>query len=140
MIDEISLKSNLHYDWNLDVVIGFEDTGPCIGRTAVKATNALVFMLRGLSSNWTQPVGYIFSAIACKAVIAKALLENCLTKCKQMGLNVKAMVSEQGPNFQELTNKLVTSVEKPYFMHSNHKYFYMFVTTHLNKNIWNNLN
>ncbi len=139
LVDEISLKSNLQYDRCNDVIVGFEDKGHSFGRTAAKATSALIFMFRGLASNWSQPIGYVFTASTCKAAVIKDLLLECLTECEKIGLNLKVIISDQGLNFQDLTKKLGVTIDKPYFTCNNNTYYYMYDIPHLLKSIRNNL-
>ena len=58
--DEMSLRTGLTYNITEDVVEGFEDFGT-LGRTDNPAKHALVFMVRGLTSKWKQPVGYFLA-------------------------------------------------------------------------------
>jgi hypothetical protein len=139
LIDEISIKSNLQYDRHNDIIIGYEDYGHYCPRSCTKAKSALVFMLRGIASNWSQPLGFVFTASACKADIIKCMLLDCLDKCVTAGAIVKAIISDQGPNFQQLVNRLGVSVEAPFFMHNEQKYFYIFDPPHLLKSTRNNL-
>jgi hypothetical protein len=92
-----------------------------------------------MASNWSQPVGYAFSAAACKADEMKALLFHCLTECEKHGVKVKVIISDQGPNMQQFVRKLGVTIEQPYFIHNAIKYFYMFDTPHLLKSVRNNL-
>ena len=139
MIDEVSLKRNLQYDRYNDLIVGYEDVGTNESRYNKPATSALVFMLRGLSTNWNQPIGYVFMSSACKATHVQNLIQNCLNKCEQFGIDVKVIFSDQGPNFQQLANKLAITTVKPYFTFNNKNYFYMFDPPHLLKSIRNNL-
>jgi hypothetical protein len=139
LIDEISIKSNLCYDRQMDVVVGYEDLGGYGGRTKLIATNALVFMVRGLASNWKQPVGYIITQSACKAAKLQNLLLDVIDKLHSIGLVVAVVISDQGSNFLQLTRLLGVSTERPYFEHLNRKHFYMFDPPHLLKSIRNNL-
>lgn len=72
-IDEISLKSNLFYNFGCDCVIGFEDDGT--NRTNNIANNAFVIMARGLKNNWKQPLGYAFTSTTASVLQIKAMLE-----------------------------------------------------------------
>jgi hypothetical protein len=74
LIDEIALKTHLQYDKHDDVIVGFEDFGPYGPRSNKIAKYALVFMLRGLAANWTQPLGYVFTASACSADVVRTRL------------------------------------------------------------------
>ena len=51
LIDEINFKSHLQYDRHNDNVVGYEDLSVFGGRSPKLAKSALVFMLRGMSSN-----------------------------------------------------------------------------------------
>lgn len=55
-LDEISIKSNLLYNAGLGRVGGFEDFGSM--RNFNPAQNATVVMVRGLWSNWKQPISF----------------------------------------------------------------------------------
>jgi len=126
MIDEMSLKSGLHYDSGIDTIIGFEDYGAGLGRRSNVVTSALVFMVRGLASNWKQPIAYVLTPSTCKMCDVKKLLFECLAKLHDIGLTVKVIISDQGSNFQQLANSLGVCVSRPYFELSNRKYYYMF--------------
>ncbi|OXA41241.1 Transposable element P transposase [Folsomia candida] len=60
MFDEMAIKKYLLYDKNRDKLIGIQDHGPG-RRKLVPASEALVFMVRGLNTNWIQPFSYHFS-------------------------------------------------------------------------------
>ena len=139
LIDEMSLKCNLNYDVKDDVVVGLEDLGEGWNRKNAVVTSALVFMARGLSSNWKQPVGYVLTNSACGACDMKQLLFNCIDKLHAAGLTVMVVISDQGTNFQQLVSQLKVSVQEPYFEHGGRRIFYMFDTPHLLKSVRNNL-
>lgn len=139
LIDEINLKSHLQYDRQNDLITGYQDLGSFGGRSNAKAKSALVFMIRGLSTNWCQPLGYVYTASACKSHVIKALLLDCLDKCREAGAVPKVIISDQGTNFQQLVKSLGISVDKPYFEHKDKHYFYMYDPAHLIKSIRNNL-
>lgn len=138
LIDEMSIKSNLYYNSASDKIIGFEDTGDD-DRTRTIASSVLVFMVSGLASRWKQPLGFFFVGTSCSAVKVRNLLYKCLTKTTSIGLNVTAVVSDQGSNFYMLCNLLSVSVDKPFFEYNGKPYFYLFDPPHLLKSIRNNL-
>ncbi|KAF0749006.1 Uncharacterized protein FWK35_00022236 [Aphis craccivora] len=82
--DEMKIKTVLEYSKPLDLVEGFEDLGH-LGRTNKPASQALVFMARGLYSNWKLPVAYFFYTVE---------------KLLEVGLRVKAVVCDQSTNNQ----------------------------------------
>ena len=66
------------------------------------------------------------------------LVQSFINKSEQFGINVKVIISDQGPNFQRLANALGLITEKPYFTFNNKNYFYSFDLLHLFKSIKNN--
>jgi hypothetical protein len=138
LFDEITLKKNLQYDRYRDSIVGFEDFAH-IGRSDKYAGSALVFMLRGLAANWSQPVGYVFSCTGCKDTVVQDLLFRCIDKCTASGCHIKVVISDQDSNFFAMSKKLGISVEQPYFKYNGNQYFFMFDTPHLLKSTRNNL-
>ena len=61
LMDEMSIKKSLRYDPSTDSIGGFEDFGSK-GSNKV-ATHALVFMVKGMTSNWKQPFSYYLSEV-----------------------------------------------------------------------------
>jgi DNA transposase THAP9 len=138
LLDEIALKFNLSYNRYDDFIVGFEDIGD--GKRGKQLANSsLVFMVRGLAYNWKQPLGYVLTHSTAKSIVVKSLLFECLDRLQAIGLHVVVVVSDQGPNFQQLVRNLGITAQKPYFEHSGSKYFYMFDPPHLLKSIRNNL-
>ena len=94
---KLSLELNLQYDRYNDLIVGYEDVGT--NESNKPASNASVFILRGLSTNWNQSTGYVFKSSVCKTTQRQNLLQNCINKCEQFGIEVKVIFSDQGPNF-----------------------------------------
>jgi hypothetical protein len=61
VFDEMSIKETLSYNPQTDDVDGLEDFGTC-GKTCFVANHATVFLVRGLTADWKQPVGYFLSS------------------------------------------------------------------------------
>lgn len=57
-IDTMSLKANLFYIINRDMVIGFHDTG--YNKSCLTACNASIIMVRGITNKFKQPLCYFF--------------------------------------------------------------------------------
>ena len=72
-MDEISLKTSLLYDSTSDKVVDVEDFGNG-RRNKTLATAADVFMARGISDNWKQPLAYFFVHESCPSDIIKQKL------------------------------------------------------------------
>ena len=82
LVDKISLKEGLSYDELKDRVDGLEDLG-VLGRTEQTANQGWVFMLRGLTTNWKQPLAYFFARDSTLhghlSVLIRPCLQNYLT-------------------------------------------------------------
>ena len=124
-MDEISHKTNLHYDISRDIIVGLEDFGSAT-RTNKVANSALVFLLRSISGKWKQPLGYVLVNGGCPV---KEMEE----------LEVVVVMSDLGSNFRSLANHPGITPEKPWFMLNGKRYYLMFDPPHLIKCIRNNL-
>lgn len=136
-IDEMSLKSNLFYNITRDIITGFEALHN--KRSTCIATSALVLMVRGISYNWKQPIAYFFTRNSTSADDLKEIIIETIRKLKNVGLNVLAITSDQGPNFYRLVKSYFKlTPEKPYFFIDNEIIFYIFDVPHLLKSTRNN--
>lgn len=94
MWDEVALNPHLDFDAQRDEVIGFEDWGEV--RTHNIADHALVFMLKGLFSEWKIPLAYHF----CASQTKQAQLTSCIKQVVQAvavaGLTIEVSVCDQG--------------------------------------------
>ena len=123
VFDEMSIKQGLMYNEGTDSVEGFEDFGD-VGQTRYIANHTIAFMVRGLASKWKQPVGYFLSSGPINATILRSLTKQCIDKIEKTGLNVVAMVCNQGSNNRSFIQQLEkVTFEKPYIMHSNKQVF-----------------
>ena len=140
VFDEMSIKEGLTYNTGRDIVEGFEDFGHA-GQTRFLANHAIAFMVRGLASKWKQPIGYFLSAGPIKASVLQTLTKSCITKLQSIGLNVVALICDQGSNNRSFLGKKgeKVSVNRPYIIHNDRKIFVMYDPPHLLKNIRNNL-
>ena len=109
--DEISLKTCLLYDSAKDEVVGVEDFGD--GKRSERlATSAVVFMARGITGNWKQPLGYYLVHEACPSNVLKEKLTKMIDQLTSIGLKVHAVISDLGLNFQKLLKDLEISPTK----------------------------
>jgi hypothetical protein len=136
-VDEMALKCNLFYNYGDDEIIGFEDNG--ITKTLKPASSCMVFMARGLKNNWKQPLGYMFSATGYSAKDTKTLLEKFVAGLTNIGLDVKALVTDMGSNFIEMSNLLGVTAEHPTFILGEKELLYFFDPPHLIKAMRNNM-
>lgn len=104
------------------------------------ANHALVFMVRGLVSQWKLPIGYFLSSGPVKASVMKDLLFIVMDKLHAIGLTVIIVISDQGSNNISLfETQLGVTSDRPYFHFQNHRVFFMYDPPHLIKSIRNNL-
>jgi hypothetical protein len=136
-LDEMSIKSNLQYDPSKDQVIGVEDDGVTKGK--LLANSALVFMLRGITETWKQPVAYYLVNESSNSAMVKEKLFQILKKMESIGLKVVAVVSDLGSNFQKFIRDLGVTPTRPWFVHNGAKIFYLYDPPHIIKAIRNNL-
>lgn len=62
-IDEMSVKTYLHYDIRKDEIVGFHDG---VGKQKMPAQSVMVVMARGLYAKWKQPLAFFFRSIIFK--------------------------------------------------------------------------
>lgn len=148
LFDEISLSTNLTYNKGSDTIEGFEHDGNA--PTGKIANTANVFMLKGISRQWKQPIAFTFSNGPTDSTTLKDLIKNLIRECQNMGFNVVATICDQGSNNQAAINKLIaeSKVESeskgtPYnklgFLINNKEIVPLYDVPHLIKGIRNNL-
>ncbi|XP_035824336.1 uncharacterized protein LOC101846722 isoform X1 [Aplysia californica] len=134
VFEEMSLKHGIKYDQTNDEVEGFEDFG-ATGGSKLHADHTLVFMVRGLSTNWKQPIPDVLSRGPTKSAILQSVIHNI----KQIGLTPKIVICDQGTNNRSIMKRLGVTTAQPFFHLEGLKIFAMFDPPHLIKNIRNNL-
>ncbi|KAB7506860.1 Transposable element P transposase [Armadillidium nasatum] len=138
LMDEINLHKNLRF--NGEYIVGLEDFG-YDKRTSLPASSALCFMVRSMSGNWMQLIGYAFSHGPIKLKNLKFLFEKCLLKLNEIGLKVMCITTNQGNNFASLFKTLGVTKCKPYFhlkiSDVNYKYIVIPDVPHLLKSTRN---
>uniref|UniRef100_T1IM23 THAP-type domain-containing protein n=1 Tax=Strigamia maritima TaxID=126957 RepID=T1IM23_STRMM len=132
----MSLKLNIRYNAARDKLEGFEEYGN--EGTGKICTHALVFMIRGLGLKWKQTIAYAFTCQGADSLKLKSLLFEMLQLLKKSGLNVKAIVCDQGANNLKLMkDELQVTAAKPYFEMEDSKIYCLYDVPHLIKNIKN---
>jgi hypothetical protein len=99
LLDEISLKSHLDLSTKFDSIIGLEDFGND-RRSPNLATHALCAMVRGIAKDYRQLLGFIFINKATKVKVLDNFVSETLHGVQDIGLNVIAITTDQGSNFQ----------------------------------------
>ena len=118
-----------------NTIEGFEDFA-FIGQTKYIANHVIAFVVRGLASKWKQPLGYFLSSGPIKSTILKSLTKECIGKLEKMGLNVVAILCDQGSNNRSfLYQRENVTLKKPYIKYGDKKIFVLYDPPNLLKNI-----
>ena len=96
-MDEVSLKKHLDYYRAQDRVVGALDA-----EGKVPATAATVFMVNGVLNKWRQAFSYFFVKNCMPSKSLVQAVRQALDILTQIGLEVVAVVSDQGSNFNGL--------------------------------------
>ena len=136
-MDEISLKTNLFYSVPSDKIVGLEDLGSY--RTNKVATSPFVLLIRSISGNWKQPLGYYLVNGGCPTDAMEDIVKEAIDKLECIGLNVVVVMSDQGSNFYSLAQRLKVTPDEPWFTHNGRKIFLMFDPPHRIESVRNNL-
>ena len=135
----ITIMQALLYNEKCNTIEGFEDFG-FIGQTKYIPNHAIAFVVRGLASKWKHPLGYFLSSVPIKSTILKSLTKECTGKLEKTGLNVVAIVWDQGSNNRDFLCQMENAtLKKPYIKYGGKKIFMLYDPPHLVKTIQNNL-
>jgi hypothetical protein len=120
--DEIHLTKDLNYDAGEDQIVG-------------PHKSAQVVFIRGLFSNWKQPIFFNFDQ-----PMTKEILETIISKVENIGFRVTSATSDMGPTNVAVANSLKITPDKPYFPHpcrKGEKIWWFYDIPHLLKLIRN---
>lgn len=109
--DEVFLNMGLYYNPKTKLVEGYEDYGDK-GRTEREANHALVFMVRGLSSEWKLPIAFYFVNGTCPSTMLTQLIPERVRELKKIGITVVASVCDQGPTNRKAIQDLRSNCEE----------------------------
>ena len=108
--DEVSLAPQLHYDHTTDKIIGCEDWE--LNRTGNIADHALVFMIKGIISNWKLPVAYYFSKCQTSTHQLMHCIKSVVKAIEETGLIILCMVCDQNTTNVAAINKLLLDSQR----------------------------
>lgn len=66
------------------------------------AKSVMILMIKSVYNSWKQPLGYLFVSSTCKGYSLMSVIFNCISKLKNIGLNVRVMISDMGSSFKLL--------------------------------------
>ncbi|XP_049309268.1 uncharacterized protein LOC125777762 [Bactrocera dorsalis] len=138
LFDEIIIKSDLTYNRVRDIIDGFVDHGE--GHREMKIGNkCCFFMVKGLSSSWKYVFSYYISKGGLLTQNLSKILNKNIAALKSIGLNVKALVCDQGASNSSVFKSVGITEETPFYMHEGSKVYCLFDYCHLFKSIRNTL-
>lgn len=142
-LDEMSLKEGITYLANAkpDEIVGFPSFLPNEQKvdTAKRAKSVLVFMIKGIDSDFKQAIGYYYSKTGFSANQLEVLLKHIIGVVREAGFEPKLVISDQNATNRSLFKKLGITPDKPYFEHDEKRIFVMYDSPHLVKSTRNNL-
>ncbi|KAJ8720699.1 hypothetical protein PYW08_006164 [Mythimna loreyi] len=116
-LDEMVLKRHLHYDTRRDEIIGLHNINGEV--TSEIASHA---WLRGIVVNWKQPIAYSFLGSPKHYEELEQWLDEVILNLSNIGIEVKAIVSDQGSNFNNYAKQVKkVTAEMPYFLFNGKK-------------------
>lgn len=119
MFDELNLSAEIHYDEALGRIDGFENNGHFT--TQQFADHALLFMVKGITKNFKQPIAYTFVKGATNKQQLCALIKEVVSCIQSTGLEIIATICDQG-GANERAIKLLHEETKAYYMRKNERY------------------
>ena len=138
MWDEMRIKTYIEYDRRHDTIVGVVDHGG-MEKELIPAKEALVFLVRGISGNWSFPVSFYFSSEATQTSTISRLLPETIDALEKIGLNVRACMSEMVFTNQGVFRKLKISESSPFIWRNRKKIYCLYDSCHLIKLVRNNL-
>jgi len=119
LFDEVSLEPQLQYDDNVGCIVGFEDNG--LDRTQRFADHSLVFMIKGITKNFKQPISYTFCESSTKRYDLANQIKNVLKAVHLSGLKVVGTICDQGTTNTAAINVLINDT-KAFYLRQNQEY------------------
>ncbi|CAK1580042.1 unnamed protein product [Parnassius mnemosyne] len=110
LFDEVALTPHLTYVESQDEIRGFKDFG--FEKELRFCDHALVFMLKGVCSNWRQPICYYFCEGTTAAATVVKILKEVVTKVLESDLIPLAIVCDQGSTFRTAINIIKMETER----------------------------
>ncbi|XP_072403398.1 uncharacterized protein [Diabrotica undecimpunctata] len=145
MFDEMALQPHLDLNAKNREFDGFVDCGD--ERNNKFADHAQVFMIKGITKKWKQPVAYTFSQGTTTTIDLVRQIKGIIVECEKAGLTVVATVSDQGSTNVGAINYLVkynasqenTLKKIKLYEINGHPIVHIYDPPHLLKGIRNNL-
>jgi len=136
MIDEMHIKKCLLYNRQKDQLQGITDHGR--NRRDLKmATQASVFMIRGLNTSWYFPICFGFAESNTTTADLQLTMFEIIDKLHSIGIKIRVIVTDMGFNNQALAKWLGVTIENPFFYRDGKIIYFVFDSPHLIKLVRN---
>lgn len=141
VIDAMSIREFLSYSVKYDQIIGLSHFLSQSSFSAGSvATQILVVMLRGVYSNWKQPVAYYFIGRTVGQEVFHKVLHDVLVAVSNTGIQIVGIISDQETTQWPVVKRLCL-VNETHMLHpvSGEKVYFLVDPPHLLKNTRNAL-
>jgi hypothetical protein len=124
IIDEMNIKPNYFYNISKDGIVGVHNLGHF--RQFKPAKYAMGLMLREITVNWKQPLGYFFLQSNCPVDDLKMLIFKYIDYLKQIDCVVKVVITDLGVNYIKFAKEVGVQNDQTYFYVNRLKILYLF--------------
>ncbi|GBP73926.1 Transposable element P transposase [Eumeta japonica] len=136
VMDIMNLEANLFYQFKVDKIIGFDEIDGI--QSPKPAKYALMVIVQGIFVKWMQPIGYALLSEYKNCDEISKWIDKILVRLLNIGLNIRALVTDLRLDFLDIVEKKNTSVERPYFFVNGSKIHIIFDAPHLMQLVCNN--
>lgn len=95
-------------------------------KTHESTKRVLVLMIRGINCNWKQPIPYFLVSNSCTGLELQDIIFSTILKLFYIGINIKAFVTNMGPNFFKFSKNVNVNPTRPFFYVNDKKVIYLF--------------
>jgi hypothetical protein len=132
MWDEMRIKKNVQYQYGSDKIAGIVDYGN--GYSGMEAASeALVYLVKGLTTSWSFTVSYYLSDNATTTEDVYDFLDDALEALEKQGLKVRVCISDMSFTNQGVFRAHGITESKPYIEKYNRRIYFMHDPCHLIK-------
>lgn len=132
-IGTMLLKPRLYYNIKADKVEGFHEIDGV--QKMEPAKHALVFIVQGIVEKWTQPVAHAFISRLENSPDISIWVEETITLLIDIGLDVRAFVSDPKTELLYMSESQRVTPAKPYFFINDKIIYYIYDTTQLQNSV-----
>lgn len=139
IFDEVIVKPSVNYNKQEDCLEGFQQIGN--DKTRLIGNNANVFMVKGVTGEWSQPLMFTITNGPIKVVTLASHIKTLIVRLQEIGLTVVATVCGQNVIYQKAIHQLLKAdikMGRSHFNVNGHDIALLFHVPDLYKDIRNN--